>query len=240
MRSINVFIFLLITSLTISSWSASATLIERDYLEWGDGGITYDDSSGREWLDLTFTRTLDFGEYQQFLATANNDGWTFATSLMVGNLFSQFGFSSVHNQDYGNAKSYQDYYYYSPRSQGFSDLVDNLTILGETMSIGTKSDNVKFYGVRGYVDTGIVGDPSQYMAYLNEKIGVVSLGTFKGNTIGSRYESFFTYRDARDEIVFEQPSLPITNQQPIDVSEPTTLGLFTLMLSILAFRRYRA
>lgn len=240
MRSITFFIFLLTTSLTILSWSASATLIERDYLEWGDGGITYDDSSDREWLDLTFTRTMDFGEYQQFLATANDDGWAFATSSMVGNLFSQFSFSSVHNQDYGNATSYQDYYYYSPRSQGFSDLVDNLTILGETMSIGTKSDNVKFYGVRGYVDTGIVGDPSQYMAYRNEKIGVVSLGTFKGNAIGSRYESFFTYRDARDEVVFEQPTFSITNQQPIGVSEPATLGLFTLMLSILAFRRYRA
>lgn len=240
MRLITFFIFLLTTYLTTSSWPASATLIERDYLEWGDAGITYDDSSGREWLDLTFTRTMDFAEYQRFLTTANNDGWAFATSSMVGDLFSQFSFSSVHNQDYGTATSYQDYYYYSPRKQGFSDLVDSLTILGETMSLGTKFDSVQFYGVRGYVDTGIVGEPSQYMAYKNEKIGVVSLGSFKGNAIGNRYESFFTYRDARAETIFEQPTFSIINQQPIQVSEPTTFGLFTLMLSFLAFRRYRA
>ncbi len=252
---------ILITTLLISSWSASAALIQRDYIEKGDGGITYDDESGFEWLDLTYTRTLSFDKYQEVLGRTT-EGWMFADTQYVADLFSQFSLTNEVNDDYGTATpvhitpkpesepdlSYLAYYYYNPQTSAFNELVEDLTMLGETLSLGTLNDDVKFYGVRGYVNTAIDGDTaseykaSQFMAYRNEKIGVASLGHFKGNPIGNRYESFFTYRLAQAENNFDNPGVRSTNVDfpaipAIPVSEPATFGMFAMMLSILAFRR---
>ena len=250
MRSLQLFKHILITTLLISSWSSSASIIQRDYIEKGDGGITYDDVSGYEWLDLTYTRTLSFEKYQEILARTT-EGWEFADTQHVADLFAQFTFTDEVNDEYGTAipehitpksesdPAYLAYYYYSPQTSAFNDLVDDLTILGETLSIGTQKDDVKFYGVRGYVDTGIKGETSQFMAYKNERVGVASLGGFRGKPIGNRYESFFTYRLAQAENNFDVLGIRAANVDfpAIPVSEPATFGMFSMMLSILVFRR---
>ena len=63
MRSILFIKLLFVTGLF--SLNASASLIERDYLGV-TGGVTYDTESQLEWLDLSFTRTMDFNEYQDY------------------------------------------------------------------------------------------------------------------------------------------------------------------------------
>lgn len=248
MRSLQLIKHIFITTLLIFSWSASAALIQRDYIEKDDGGITYDDVSGYEWLDLTYTRTLSFENYQEVL-DRTTEGWMFADTQHVADLFTQFSLTNEVNDEYGTATpvhitptsepAYLAYYYYNPQKSAFNDLVEDLTILGETLSIGTQNDTVKFYGVRGYVDTGIDGEHSQFMAYKNEKIGVASLGHFRGRPIGNRYESFFTYRLAQAENNFDDPNVRTTNVDfpAISVSEPATFGIFAMMLSLLVFRR---
>jgi hypothetical protein len=251
MRSLQFFKHLITTILLLSSCLASAGLISRDYLEWGDGGITYDDVSGYEWLDLTYTRTLNFEKYQEVLARST-EGWMFADTQDVVDLFAQFTLTDEVNEDYGTATpvhidpdseaAYLAYYYYSPQTSAFNELVEDLTILGETLSIGTQNDDVKFYGVRGYVYTGSEAKTSQFMAYRNERVGVASLGDFRGKPIGNRYESFFTYRLAQAEKRFDELGVRTINDdfQAIPVSEPATFGMFAMMLSILVFRRYQS
>ena len=46
--------------ITLSSASTNAAVVERDWLAPGDGLLTYDTVSGREWLDLPVTRLSQY------------------------------------------------------------------------------------------------------------------------------------------------------------------------------------
>lgn len=247
MRTLHFFKFFISTCLFASSCSVSATLIERDYLEWGDGGITFDEDSDYEWLDLSHTRAMSFNEYNEFIERSG-EGWMFANSELVSNLLAQYTLTSEVNDAYGKVTHVYNYgyhYYNKPLEQAFIDIVDDLIILGETMSTGSQNDTVKFYGIRGYVENDQQTATHQYAAYYNEKktTGVVSLGSFVGQPVGSRFESYFTYREARPEVIFDPDSQMLRTSSasfaPVQVSEPPALGLFALILSMLFLRRHQ-
>ncbi len=236
-----------IKSLLIScliSLPVSASLIERDYLQLHDGGITYDNESGYEWLDLSYTRSMNLNQYQDYLSSSS-DGWMFASSRMVDNLFTQFNLtqkindrSGIHevsedNSSFGTYHSASGYSYYKPAEKAFIDLVSALTILGESMSEGSA-----LFGIKGFTSDNINGAYEQYMAYHNgaKDLGILAFGDYHRVPTGKDIQSFFTYRIARPEVNFASLNISVPSTQ---VSEPTTLAIFTLMLSLFAFRRYQ-
>lgn len=224
----------IIVSLLMSSYSASSTLIERDYLSENDGGITYDSESGYEWLDLSFTRSMcltasagnDCHNYNEYLSNLD-DGWIFASSQLVSDLLINFSFTSGKSDIYGEVKSGSGYYYYNDPKPTFIDHVNELTILGETMSQGSS-----LYGIKGFTSDNVNGAHEQFMAYYNnsQSLGIVAFADYHRVPQGKPIQSFFTYRKARAEVRFE----PV-----IQVPEPATLGIFTLMLFIILLRRYQ-
>lgn len=77
------FIFLNITCMTTQS-----ALVERDWFEAGDAGITYDTASGLEWLDLTYTAGLSYSDITQQLAGGTQyEGFRIATEQEITSLF---------------------------------------------------------------------------------------------------------------------------------------------------------
>ena len=229
MRSILFIKLLFVTGLF--SLNASASLIERDYLGV-TGGVTYDTESQLEWLDLSFTRTMDFTEYQDYLLSLN-DEWNFASSDLVANLFSNFDLNDEVNDDFGTAKTDIGYHYYSSPESAFINVVNSLVILGESMSEGSN-----FFGVKGFTSDNVGNGYEQYMAYHNgaKDLGILAFGDYHRVPTGKDILSFFTYRIARPEVNFASLNISVPSTQ---VSEPTTLAIFTLMLSLFAFRRYQ-
>lgn len=197
-----------------------ASLIERDY-SGVIGGITYDSESNYEWLDLSFTRSMSLSEYQDYLAVLD-DSWMFASSDKVSDLFSHFDLTGEINVDYGIANPGSGYAYYSSPETVFIDLVNDLTMLGESMSLGSN-----FYGVKGFTSDQVGANYEQYMAYYSKSqtIGVVSLGDYIRTPSGKSIQSFFTYREA----------LPVV--APVDLPEPATLGMLALMLCFFSLRK---
>ncbi|MBA6389578.1 PEP-CTERM sorting domain-containing protein [Colwellia sp. BRX10-3] len=234
MRALLFFKFILIFCL----WSsfASASLIERNYLGIA-GGITYDSETNFEWLDLTFTRELELAEYQDYLANLDA-GWTFASSKLVSVLLTNFDFSfdKSDTNSYGTVTDYSEFYTHRKPSTDFTQHVNQMTILGES-----QDSESKYFGIKGFT-SDMRGDfYEQYMAYYttNGNTGIVSAGDYIRTPKKDMFESFFTYREA----VAFQPTA-ITSQAvtitAIPVPEPTTLGLFSLFLCFMGFRKYKS
>lgn len=209
------------------SLPVSASLIERDY-SGVTGGITYDSEANVEWLDLSFTRTMNLFEYKNYLVTLD-DGWKFASSDLVANLFSNFALTPEPNEDYGVIKAGSGYSFYSPPKSLFIELVNDLTILGETMSSASA-----LYGIKGFTSDSIGAAHEQYMAYYNgaETLALLALGDYHRVPTGKQIQSFFTYRTA----VSGGSSASIMSV--VNVPEPTTISLFTLFLCFMAYRKY--
>ena len=78
MKKTNIIFGVLALVLTNNAHSTILDLEERDYLAAGDGLITYDKTTGLEWLDLTFTAGLSMLEVEANAAIWAN-GWQWAT-----------------------------------------------------------------------------------------------------------------------------------------------------------------
>jgi len=76
--------FLLV--LTTNAHSSIIDLHERDYLIDGDGLITYDSSTGLEWLDLTYTQGNSILDTEADANIWAND-WQWADSSQISTLF---------------------------------------------------------------------------------------------------------------------------------------------------------
>ncbi|ARD43722.1 hypothetical protein [Colwellia sp. PAMC 21821] len=216
-------------------WSpiSSATLIERDYLGVS-GGITYDDETNFEWLDLTFTRSLNLAEYQDYLSVLDA-GWIFASSQLVSELLTNFDFifDKSETNIYGSVIDYNELYLHNKPNKIFIEHVNQMTILGEL-------EYPEYHGIKGFT-RDMRGDYfEQYMAYykLNGNTGVVSAGDFIRNPSGKIFESFFTYREA---VAFQPASttLQATTLSAITVTEPVTIGLFSMFLCLLGIRKFK-
>lgn len=81
--------------LTTNTYSSILDLEEVDYLAAGDGLITYDKSTGLEWLDLTVTQGFSMLEVEAN-ASIWVDGWQWATIAQMQTMFD-------HASDYNNS-----------------------------------------------------------------------------------------------------------------------------------------
>jgi hypothetical protein len=84
--------------LTISSATAQAALISQDLVAPGDGLITLDTATGKQWLDLTLTDgqsydavTAGFGGY------TTTKGFSFANTNQVATLYTDAGIPNITN-----------------------------------------------------------------------------------------------------------------------------------------------
>ncbi|ASP46490.1 PEP-CTERM sorting domain-containing protein [Cognaticolwellia beringensis] len=231
--------FLLKLLLITFFWSSivSATLIERDY-EGVSGGITYDSKTNIEWLDLSFTRSMNLVQYQHYLANLNAN-WLFADGEMVSDLLTNFEFyfnpDSAGNDIYGRAINVKENYTYNNPKDIYFKHVDEMKVLGEFTTEGGK-----WTGVKGFTSDYSGNYYKQYMAYYssNKNTGVVSAGKFYRAPKARSDESFFTYRVS----TFEEPAVKATVavQSAVQLPEPSTLGLFSLILCFMGLRKYKS
>ncbi|MDH5325909.1 MAG: PEP-CTERM sorting domain-containing protein [Gammaproteobacteria bacterium] len=76
-QSIKACLFGVLSLLTTYS---HAVLIEQDYTSAGDGRITYDDSTGLQWLDLSVTSNWSYNDVtSEFGSGGLFEGWRYAT-----------------------------------------------------------------------------------------------------------------------------------------------------------------
>lgn len=85
-KKIKIIIGVLAFLLTTNAHSIIIDLDERDYLVAGDGLITYDKSTGLEWLDLTFTAGYSMLETEAN-ASIWADGWQWTTVEQMETMF---------------------------------------------------------------------------------------------------------------------------------------------------------
>ena len=72
-------------------------LQQRDYLTEGDGLITYDRSTGLEWLDVTFTQGLSMLEVEA-IASLWADGWQWATIDQMESMFDHAAYTDAYEE----------------------------------------------------------------------------------------------------------------------------------------------
>lgn len=216
------------------SSTAAASLIERDYLGV-TGGITYDTETELEWLDLTFTDGLGLVGYHDYLNELDA-GWRFASSVLVSQLFTNFNFTFDQSIDniYGSIVDKSDHYTINNPSLTFFEHVKELGTLGHTTS------NNKFHGVKGFTSDIRGSLNEQYMVYYttSRNTGVASAGDFIRTPKEDLFDSFFTYRVNTN---FQQANVnaPVLSAPAIAVPEPATLGLFSLFLCLMGFRKIK-
>jgi hypothetical protein len=215
----------------------SASLIERNY-SGVTGGITYDTETNLEWLDLSFTNSMDLGEYQNYLSILDA-GWKFANSAMVSNLLTNFDFTFNPDSEgfdiYSRAIDVGEIYTYNDPNDIFFQHVDEMTMLGKLTW-----DGGKWTGVKGFTSEHSGKYYKQYMAYYstNGNTGVVSEGKFYREPKASDNESFFTYRESM--FVERAPvNVPAENALAVELPEPATLGLFSFLLCFMGVRKYK-
>jgi len=139
----------------VLSTNVSAEIISVDWQTTGDNLITYDTTSGLNWLDLTETNNLSY-EYvsEQFGSGDQFDGFRYATPEEVINLWANFGI------DLSSGATWQ--------LEGYIDLSvpDASYILGDTMN---EYDST-YYGAQGitFSDDAFVGLASPVLgAYIS-------------------------------------------------------------------------
>jgi hypothetical protein len=75
-----------------------AALIEQDWSAINDAAITYDSTTGLEWLDVTVTAGLSYNDVAAELGVGGAyEGFSFASSQQVAGLFSAVGLGEIPN-----------------------------------------------------------------------------------------------------------------------------------------------
>jgi len=71
--------------------NAGATIISKDLYNSGDGYVTFDDSTGLSWLDLTLTQNQSYNSVMSGYGGYVAQGFRYATTAEVGNLIANAG-----------------------------------------------------------------------------------------------------------------------------------------------------
>jgi hypothetical protein len=136
--------------LVIASFNTNATLMNVDWKDSGDNLITYDDSTGLYWLDLTETSNMSYSTVTTMLGPGEIfEGFRVASYEEAISLWSEFGVN-LHSGRY-------------ELIEGFDTGVVNASeMLGNIYGIAGNmygNGNYTTYGVRGFVDyDGNLGD----------------------------------------------------------------------------------
>jgi hypothetical protein len=98
MNKIKIILWILALALTTNAHSNIIGLEKRDYLIASDGLITYDQSTGLEWLSPAFTQGLSMLEVDANVSIWA-DGWHWTTIDQMETMFDRANTPSVHPDD---------------------------------------------------------------------------------------------------------------------------------------------
>ena len=134
------------TCLAVVSSNVSAALISADFETVGDNLITHDSISGLDWLDLSETRSLSYDYVSgQLGAGGQFDGFRYATTLEVIDLWASFGVDLSFDGDYGTYSRFD------------SGIQSASLMLGYTFSEFYSFPDIHYpYGVFGFTSSSMI------------------------------------------------------------------------------------
>lgn len=148
---------LIASLLALSSMTANAELIAKDWASNGDDLLSYDTASGLNWLDLSLTIDSSFTEIETRLDT-DLIGWRLPSKVEVASLFtSAFSENIAFNADgskwvysTGNASNVNSY----NDAENFASLFGNYGLNGTKYAYGLYKDDTDTIRMTGaYLDS---------------------------------------------------------------------------------------
>ena len=202
---------------------AQADLISVDDEVFGSDSITFDDDTGLEWLDMSFSDGLSYNQTLLEIAAGGSlEGWRFATdSEFEGLILNTVGFTPV---DYGSFTQYDQ-------------MVNLVNLLGSTYT----NEN-PFYTITnpyaytvGFVDSTGLGYADARMFGWNDYSG----GYYRPAADAAWDRSYdFTHPDYLGLPINQQGSF-LVHSSTVPLPEPGTLALFVIGLAGMGFARRR-
>jgi hypothetical protein len=210
----------------LSSMGANAELISYDYKNAGDDDVTLDSATGIEWLDTSVTKGLSVNEVTSLLETTLN-GWRWATATEV-NRVTDSAHPYLNVNRIGNVIS-NNSTTYSGAVKEFNYLFSDLDVDGSA-SYRTKD----YLGIDKRID---ITATSKY--YININIYTSGLSD---DYVNDNYGHLLVSDGGYSLSSIQDPTLNINNpNSPVNtVPVPATLGLLSLVIAGLSFRRKSA
>ncbi len=219
----------------VAPLSLHAAIFERDFLEPGDGLLTYDDVNRREWLDLTYTSGVSLKGIQSLMTT--------------NGIFEQFEFATLEDiEPFASSAGvvWQSQGVAAHSEQTYKNAIDLHDLLGNVYSFRVDFDNI-VAGTSGFL--------ARYSSH-----GQVAKSTTNGELSFDGTNVYVTYIEfpaSATVLVNGGPYGVITSESPIGdiaatgntgpfwlyreaVPEPATLGMFILSVILAAAFRLRS
>ena len=154
-----------VVSLFLSTQTASAALLEADWLVPGDSKLTVDTNSGLEWLDLTETAGLSMNEILAGTGGFASMGFRYATTTEVSGLFAAAGIVDTS----GNSVA-----------ENAGPVIDLLLLLGTTFEFVSSGGNNIFSSGYHLPDSPSLSEATIASAFQLQSSGVPALNTENG------------------------------------------------------------
>ena len=215
------------TLLSLTSISANAELIAKDWASQGDELLSYDTVSGLNWLDLSMTIDSSYNEISARLNT-DLDGWRLPNSIEVASLFASAYSEDItfnadgsiwvySSGDASNTQSYND-------ASNFSSLFGNYGLNDTTYAYGLYKDDEGILRMTG--------------TYLNSEDGARIYGMDYNNTYAHLENSGHLQFGVL--LVANDMNLPDAPPELSNVPLPGSFALLTLaMLGFSTRRQYK-
>ena len=232
----NITITILAGAAFLMSSLSNAGLIERDWQSAGDGLITYDESTGLEWLDITATQNRSYNDISSKLGVGLEfAGWQYAT----GNQYHTLWADTAYNTTNLNLQWYATSNY-TPQEK--SDLLLRAATILELTGLSydsTLSGCVLTSTSKCYRENyGVLADSNgsnQWVTHLDSwwnTSGITEYSSTNFLLLGTHWTSWnkeTVNSRAGHWLVREATSVP----------EPSTLAIFALGMIGLASRRFK-
>ena len=210
--------------LALSSMTANAELIAKDWASNGDELLSYDTVSGLNWLDLSLTINSSYSEIEARLNT-DLSGWRLAKTIEVDSLFaSAFSEDIAFNVDgskwvystgdASNVSSYND-------AENFASLFGNYGLNNTKYAYGLYKDDTNTIRMTG--------------AYLNSTDGA--------RVYGMDYNNTYAHLETAGHLQFgvllvaNDMNLPEAPPELTDVPLPASVALLALAMVGFSARR---
>ena len=205
-----------------------AAIVSRDFLAPNDGLLTYDVTTGREWLDILATYGVPINALPAQLAPGGIlQGFKLASLADVDAFVKSAGFDGVGTSWIGDPSEIQDY----DKTYALVNILSGVHATGGLLheawlTSGLVSDGLTEHG---YQDVAIIAVPGEPLIP----------GALNPPLYGPRTFAYIaTFRDAFDNYP-TNPTYGFWLFRDAAVPEPSTVGLLAIVLPLVCARRLR-